>query len=83
MRLYMVHSDTPPPGCDPEDELLVSLTKADVVEAYIGWEANIDKAPGEWPFAWYNLSPGTQDTIFKAVLDSGIDLDSIFDGVLM
>ena len=83
MRLYMVSSDTPPPGYTSEDELLVSLTKSDVVDAYIEWEANIDKALGEWPFVWHRLPPGTQDTIFKAVLESGIDLDSIFDDVLM
>ena len=83
MRLYMVFSDTPPPGYTAEDELLVSLTKSDVIELYTEWEANLDKAPGEWPFAWPNLGPGTQDAIFKAILESGIDVDSIFYDVLV
>ena len=83
MRPYMVLSDTPPLGYTSEDELLVSLTKNDVIEEYTEWEANLDKVPGARSYAWHNLGPGTQDNIFKAVLESGIDLDSIFDGVLL
>ena len=83
MRAYMVFSDTPPPGYTSEDELLVSLTKADVIEAYAAWEANIDKAPGEWPYVWHELNLHHLAGIFAAVSDFGIDLESIFDGVLL
>ena len=76
MKAYMVFADAPPPGGhNASDELLVSLTYGDVVEAYDEFYRTED-AP-----AWDNLSAETQRQIFKAVRESGVDLDSIFDAL--
>jgi len=76
MKAYMVFSNEPPPGCDVNDELLVSLTYSDVIEAYDEFYQTGD-AP-----AWDNLSAENQRQIFKAVGESGVDLDSIFDALV-
>jgi len=72
MKAYMVFADAPPPGCGEDDELLVSLTYGDVVEAYEN--EYLDDAPN-----WADLSQYTQHLIFKAVGESGINLVDIFD----
>ena len=73
MKAYMIFSNEPPPGCDINDELLVSLTYSDVIEAYDEFYQTGD-AP-----TWDKLSEDTQWKIFKAVGESGVDLESIFD----
>ena len=83
MRPYMVFSDTPPAGYSSDDELLVSITQGDVIEAYSEWESDLDKAPEDWPYAWNLLSSSRKRDILIAVGDANVDLYSIFDGVLM
>ena len=75
MRAYMVFEDAPPLGYDADDELLVSLTYRDVVEAYedFYWDDNRDLAH------WAELPPRTQHLVFKAIGESGINLVDIFD----
>jgi len=75
MKSYMVFADAPPPGCGAGDELLVSLTYGDVIEAYEDFYWDDDsKMPH-----WVDLSPSTQHLIFKEVGESGINLTDIFD----
>jgi len=75
MKAYMVFADAPPLGHDANDELLVSLTYGDVIEVYDEFYRTGD-AP-----QWDNLPLEAQRQIFKAVGESGIDLDSIFDSL--
>lgn len=81
MKPYMVFADEPPVGYNPDNELLMSLTKADVIDAYGDWGDGLfdgDDPPDHWD----ELSSRQQEQIFRAVLDLDVDLWGVFDGVL-